>query len=143
MRLENEVKIQVDESTTKTYRVFELKPMDVIKIHEQRKDLMEMVREILPMASDIGLDDFISLYPNEQKKIFEAFKEVNAPFLEAAQSLGLTKAVDGVKSLLLNEFKQSVAASLKQAMPGPGSTEYPSSSGPQKNTTLSGQNTND
>lgn len=143
MRLEKDVQINVDDSTTKTYRVFELKPMDVVKIHAEGKDLLDMLREGLPLASNIDLDEFLDLFPNEQEKIFEAFKEVNAPFLKAAQNLGLTGILAEGKTLLLSEFKKSVAASLTADMSGHGSTASPFSCEPPKNTTPSGESTND
>lgn len=143
MRLEKDVQINVDESTTKTYRVFELKPMDVVKIHEEGKDLLAMLREGLPLASNIDLDEFLDLFPNEQEKLFEAFKEVNAPFLKAARNLGLTSILEEGKTLLVSEFKNSVAASLKAGMSDPGTTASLSSSGPPKRTTPSGESMND
>lgn len=127
MRLEESVDIKVDEKTTRTYTVFEVKPLDAVKIYEEGKGILDMVREILPMAADITIEDLKALYPSEQELLFDAFKRVNGPFLKAGTALGILEGMEGIRTLLLNEFKNSVVGSLKEDTPDPGNTESRSS----------------
>ena len=64
----------------------------------------EQIDEILPLISDITLDDIIGMAPSEANEIYEAVKEVNAVFFEMAEKIGLLKIVNNLKSSVISDF---------------------------------------
>ena len=73
-------------------------------------DFKKQIDKILPMVTDISLDDIIGMAPSEANEIYEAVKEVNAVFFEMAEKIGLLKIVNGLKNSVISDFS-GIAAS--------------------------------
>jgi len=75
--------------------LYEVRPYDVIKILETvtpETPLVELVKELLPLCSTAEFEDIhgpAALYPSDLEALYAAFKEINSPFLKAAEALGL------------------------------------------------------
>lgn len=77
--------------------------------------------KILPLCTNVKVDDLIAMAPSEIMEIWEAFRKVNASFFEVAQKMGLTellnKGGEELKKAILGDFSKLAVASLKQDTP--------------------------
>lgn len=133
-RLEKAVKIEIDGQTTKTYHVYEIGVMQILKALGIDIDNLDMkpevgsgditelfglVKQFMPEVTDISFQEFFGMYPSEQAQLLDAFMEVNAPFLKAAKALGLTAALNEIRMRFVNDLLGFAPGSLQ---PGIGTS---------------------
>jgi inorganic pyrophosphatase len=122
LRKEKHVKIKIDEKTSRTVTVYEVRPADIFDIinkldgEEEDRSIVDVLKEALPLLTDATAEDLLELYPSDQEEIFKAFKEINSPFLRTVQAVGLGKAAETVWRSLLTDFQGLVAGSFPPAM---------------------------
>lgn len=123
MRKSKTIKIDDKEITIK-----ELKVKDIRKLLEMpetdKDDTMELVEKFLPVVTDLKLSDLDEMAPSELKILWEAFKEVNADFLEVTGRLGITKMLG---SLIRKHLNEAFAGLLSEAISISGTTDGVSS----------------
>jgi hypothetical protein len=74
-------------------------------------DIMSLLGGFLPVVTDIKKEELEAMAPSELKIIWEAFKEVNADFLEWAGRLEITKMLGNlIKAHLTEAFADSLNA---------------------------------
>lgn len=86
---------------------------------------------ILPLVTNLTLDELKELAPSELKGIWDAVKEVNAVFFDIARQSGALEYMHRFKQAILQDCLSSVLISLSTAIPGPSTTDTPTSSVPQ------------
>lgn len=127
MRKRKTVKIDDLEIT-----VMELRVKDAIEIYEEiesekgLEDIRKQVEQFLPRAINIDVEALKEFAPSELKELYEAFREVNAVFFEAARSLGLGSLLSEIKKAMLKDFVNLHADSLKPGTPKSSNTDTPS-----------------
>jgi hypothetical protein len=82
---------------------------------------------ILPLVSNVNLEDIKELYPSEIKKLWAAFREVNSDFFEVAKSVGVTSIAEEIKVMLSNTFSGMLADLSSPVTPRPSTTDTLSS----------------
>lgn len=117
MRQRKVVKIDEREITVKEMTIAEI--MTVITDFTEMKstgidDFKQQIDKILPMVSDISLEDILKLAPSEAKEIYDTVREVNAVFFDLAENIGLQKILGDLKSSIISDFSSLVVGSLKQ-----------------------------
>ncbi len=124
MRKIKTVKIDDREITIKELRV-----KDLISILEgdESRDVMGRVSELLPLCSSLSVDDLREMAPSEIAQIYEAFREVNAVFFDAARQMGLSEVISALKETIRTEFSEALAGSLRQVTQTPLATGIPTS----------------
>jgi hypothetical protein len=89
------VEIDLGGDTVKKYTVYEIRPYDVLHALEgveAETPLKDLIGDLLPLCSSLTWEDLHgpnALYPSDIEKLYHAFREINAPFLKAANALGL------------------------------------------------------
>lgn len=68
----------------------------------------------LANATDLKVEDMLSMAPSELKVVYDAFAEVNATFFAIARSVGLEKLLTELKTALVEDFSKLLAGSLNQ-----------------------------
>ena len=122
--------IKIDE---KEITVLELRVKDVLEIYEEieakkgLEDIQSQARQFLPKAISLDIQDLKEMAPSELKELYEAFKEVNAVFFEAAQTLGLGSLLSEAKKSIVKDFGNLCADSLKPGTSEPLNMGIPSS----------------
>lgn len=129
MRKRKTVKIDEKEIT-----VLELRVKDAIEIYEEMgsgdkglEDLRTQIEKFLPKAIDIDIEVLTEFAPSELKELYEAFREVNAVFFEAAGSLGLGSLLSEIKNSMLKDFVNLYADSSKPGTAMSSNMDTPSS----------------
>lgn len=118
MRLTKRVKID-----NKEYTVKELTVQEVLEIAGSATSttrtvggMQDLIKEHLPKATDVTLEDLKMMAPSEIKLLWDAFREVNAVFFGTADSIGVTMMLSDLKSSFMKEWSLLVRTSLKQDM---------------------------
>lgn len=71
----------------------------------------------LAFENNVTRERLMEHTPSELKQVYDTFKEVNAPFFEAAQFLNLGETLHKITVQLLANFSHSVVDSSKQVIP--------------------------
>ena len=111
MRKERKFSIENHE---KQYEVYELSVKQIINLIEEDAlgDLsLSALRTVLsdrllPMASNLSLDELLGMYPSEIEFVWTKFREVNASFFAGIEILGLTSIMNTLKKALINDFSR-------------------------------------
>jgi hypothetical protein len=121
MRKTKTIKIDDREITIR-----ELKVKDIRKIINQAEtdDFQRQIEELLPLATDLALEDMNDMAPSELKLLWEAFREVNSDFLALAGRLGISQALRG---FLQKHLTDALADLSNAGMSTAGSTDSASS----------------
>lgn len=117
MRKRKTIKVDSKEITVKELTVKEIMDIfnDVTALESNSMaGFVGEAKKILPLATDIALDDLYTMAPSDIKEIYDAIKEVNAVFFDLAESLGIVKMLEGVKSSIVSDFSGLVLGSLTQ-----------------------------
>jgi len=105
MRKEKEVRID-----DHLYHVYEIRPVDLVKIYSRAKDEGDiksaLTEDLLPLLTDMTVDNLESMYPSDIEIAYEALKEVNSAFYK--RLLGLAQHPE-VKNIL-NELSKGFLA---------------------------------
>ncbi len=77
----------------KKITIYELRVKDIRQLMESGDEINALsdIDSLLPMATDLKLEDFEELAPSEIKELWKKFKEVNADFFDLARKMGLEK----------------------------------------------------
>ena len=83
MRREKIIKIQIDESTHKEYKLFELRPKDLFSLWDNMENVsyIDLIKKLLDMGSNIPYDELVEMYPSDWEIIEKGFMELNGFFL--------------------------------------------------------------
>ena len=117
MRKRKTIKVDSREITVKELMVKEIMDIfnDMTSIEgNSMAGFADEIKKILPLATDLTLDDLYTMAPSEIKEIYDAIKEVNAVFFDLAESLGIAKMLEGVKNSIVSDFSGLVLGSLTQ-----------------------------
>lgn len=111
MRLTKTIKIDSDEITVKELRVKDLR-----RIMDGASDFsgLDQAIELLPMATSLSHEKIEDMAPSELGLVWDAFKEVNAIFLDLVEKSGLVKIL-----------KASVQQSLTDSFVGLSNVDIP------------------
>lgn len=117
MRLTKTIKIDGEEITVKELRVKDLR-----KIMDSMDDFsgLDQALELLPMATSLTPEQIEEMAPSELGRVWDAFKEVNAFFLEILEKSGLVKML---KTSVQQNLTESFAGLSNADMPTPPTTE--------------------
>ena len=91
-----DIDIEIEDGLKRTFTVFEVRPYDVYEIIQRAEadgTLIDFVKELLPLCSNLTTDDLKTLYPSDLEKIYDKFKAVNAPFLKACDRMGVWERI--------------------------------------------------
>ena len=116
MRKREIIKIDDREITIKEMTIKEI--MGILNNFTQMKQtnldgFRSQVNEILPLVTDIDLEDILKMAPSEAKLVYEKIKEVNSVFFEIAESLGMIKVLGDLKASIVSDFSSLLVGSLK------------------------------
>lgn len=119
MRKREIIKIDEKEITIKEMTIKEI--MGIMNNFTQTGEtnlnsFRKQIDDILPLVTDITLDDILKMAPSEAKLVYEKIKEVNSVFFEMAESLGMIKVLGNLKDSIVGDFSSLVVDSLKQGM---------------------------
>jgi uncharacterized protein YdeI (YjbR/CyaY-like superfamily) len=121
MRKQKIIKIDAKEITVRELRVKDIK--EIIEKGENLSEGLNQIADILPLATDLTLDQIEDMAPSELQIIWDAFREVNAVFFDLVAKTGI---VETLKSSILKDLTALFAASSDQATESPGNTDTPS-----------------
>ncbi len=133
MRNQKQVGIQIEEKTTRTFTVYEVRVKDLRELltaEDLGSSLLDLGEKYLPLFTDATIDDLDTLYPSDLEKLYHAAREVNRPLLNAAKALNLGPLRERMTSLLLNDLMSFAAGLLPPDTPGASSTDGAFSSPP-------------
>jgi hypothetical protein len=135
-RLEKEIKIEVGVSTV-VVKVNELTIREIRNIWSQMgeaamqgfEQLAAKIPELAPMCiSGFDWEKVDDVTPSELKKIYDAFREVNAVFFEVGRTIeGNHPLLVDLRLSLINNLVMKYADLYKPATLGSGDTDSPSS----------------
>lgn len=118
MRQRKVIKIDEKEITIKEMTIKEI--MGIVTDFTEMEttgieDFKQQINKILPMVSDISLEEILKLAPSEAKEIYDIVREVNAVFFDMAEKIGLQKILGNLKNSIVSDFSSLVVDSLKPA----------------------------
>jgi hypothetical protein len=117
MRIEKKVKIEREDGGPLHVQVFEVRPRDLLNLlpdNDVDASIVATIEKMLPLCSDIELEEFVGLYPSEQEILIDAFKEVNRPFLSMTDQLGLGPILEEVRRSLVSDWQRIATDLLPQ-----------------------------
>lgn len=82
---------------------------DELAIIEILKTAKGSIEEIINMSCSFKIEDLKELAPSEIKEIYDAFLEVNEPFLGLLEKVGVKEAVKKIVKAGLSSFLETVA----------------------------------
>jgi hypothetical protein len=105
---------------------FEVKELTVKEIIDLSKDkavdnlTVESLKELfqtrlLPLCSNIELDDLLEMAPSELMTIWQNFEEVNKTFFELARNAGVGETLAELKKAIIADFSSFAVPLSKQA----------------------------
>ena len=108
------IKVDDLEITVRELRIKDI--IELVEAADQKKNAgpLETLKEYLPRLTDLEPEKAIGMAPSELKEVFDAAKEVNAVFFDAARAMGAGKVLAELKASLERDFSAIVAGSLKQ-----------------------------
>jgi predicted RNase H-like nuclease (RuvC/YqgF family) len=120
MRLKNTFKIEGYE------KEFEVKELTVKEIIDLSKDkaidnlsidaLKELFQtRLLPLCSNLELDELIEMTPSEIKIIWDNFEKVNEAFFHLARKAGIGETLGELKAAIIADFSNFAVPLSKQA----------------------------
>lgn len=99
MRLSKTITIDDDRIT-----VYEVIVEDLLSVIDSSEaDVRNRMDELLPKCTDLPMARMKKLAPSEIKKVWDAFREVNAVFFSALEAMGMLDRI-------LGEIKKAVMA---------------------------------
>jgi len=114
------------EGNEKQFEVRELTVREIIELvqggpeGEGGKSIMDSLKDsLLPICSNITIDELYDMAPSEIEVIFEKFKEVNRSFFDVARRAGLGTMVESYIKEATSKFSALPASLLKQDMEMP------------------------
>lgn len=110
------------EGYDKSFIVKELSVKEIIGLMQdegiQGTDLESLksifTEKLLPLCTNVGIEELLEMVPSELMEIWNHFKEMNKDFFDMAQKLGLAEVVADLKKAAISDFSKLLAASSKQ-----------------------------
>ena len=118
---------------------FEVRELTVKQIMElMQKDaedtsllgLIGQIKDFLPIATNITMDEIYVMPPSDIQVIWDKFKEVNKTFFGVSQQAGLGDLLGEMKRAIITDFGKLLVSSSKQGIMESLNTDTPSSSMP-------------
>jgi predicted RNase H-like nuclease (RuvC/YqgF family) len=111
------------EGHKKKFEVNELTVKEIIDLSKDKaidKLSVDALKELfqtrlLPLCSNIELDDLIEMAPSELKIIWDNFEEVNKTFFELARNAGIGQTLGELKKAIIADFSSLAVPLSKQA----------------------------
>ena len=108
----------------KSFMVNELKVKEILGLMSddnlQELTLATMEKQfskvLLPLCSNVTMEELKEMAPSEIMTIWENFKEVNNSFFALARQMGLQSVIDNLKVAVIEDFGKLVVDSSKQVM---------------------------
>jgi hypothetical protein len=130
LRESKRIKIDDREITIYELRVFEIKKIvkKALSAEGGIDEVANDLAELLPMATDLPIDEIEQMAPSELKQIWEAFREANASFFDSWRGLkdmGLLQAMGALRRATgASDARPTApsAGSSPEATGSPGST---------------------
>lgn len=110
-----EKKVIVNELTIK--QIISLMEKDVLGDASLDHLRSQFEETILPMCTNLKLDDLLEMAPSDVKHIWGKFREINEAFFEMARDAGLLNLVSGIKEAIIADFSKLAVSSSKQGTP--------------------------
>lgn len=85
------------------------------EVDRSTSGLLQFMEQNLPKCTTLTVEQAQGMAPSELKKVYEAFKEVNAVFFELAREVGLLNLLTELKAALVVDFSNLLVGSLKRA----------------------------
>jgi len=113
MRLSKAITIDDDRIT-----VFEVIVEDLLSVIDASEaDVRNRIDELLPKCTDLSMARMKKMAPSELKKVWDAFREVNAVFFSAVEKTGmLSTLTDGMKNIITAEMKRNLAETISSGV---------------------------
>ena len=118
MRKERKFKI---EGYDKSFEVYELSVKEIIGLIEDDSvsdlsitALKELFTKLLPIGSNLSLEELLEMRPSEIEECWRKFREVNASFFEGIKKMGLTSMLNTVKEAIIKDFSEMLVNLSKQ-----------------------------
>lgn len=86
--------------------------------------------KILPLVTNLSLEEVQDLRPSQAKLIWDTAQEVNSVFFDIVNSSGILPYLQEFKNAMLADFLKYVASSFSMGIVASGSTDTPTSSEP-------------
>lgn len=83
--------------------------------------------KLLPLVTNLSLDQLIELAPSEAKQLWDAAKEVNAVFFDIAAEMGAAEYLGQLKKAILADCLNFAVSSLSAGTSTSGTTDTPTS----------------
>ncbi len=120
---------------TKTFQVNELTVRQILALTQGglidkalRGELSELRDTVLPMASNLSVEEALDLTPGELRLVWEKLREVNAAFFDLARATGFLEVLKQTRDAAVASFsawlssfsRRDTAASLTTALDSSG-----------------------
>lgn len=126
-RMHKTVDIETDDGDKKAVTVHELTVRMIIELigddglgqvgdgetplNTDLASLQAVVDRHLPKATDLKLEDMRDMAPSDLKRVYEAFREVNAVFFDVARAAGLETLLAELKAAMQEDFSRLLVVS--------------------------------
>ena len=109
------------EGYDKPYTVNELSIREIISLIQndvvQGQDI-ESLKQVftdvlLPMCTNVSLDELMDMAPSEIKQLWDKFQEMNSVFFDVAQKMGIAEIWEDLKKGVIADFSKLLALSSK------------------------------
>lgn len=91
MRKVKILEIELSEGLKREVKVYEIRPKDLIKSFEKGGSFNLMIENILPLCTNLKVDEILDLFPSDMELLWDSFKGVNATFFLTTGKMGLLK----------------------------------------------------
>lgn len=91
------------------------------------ENIQRIANEMLPLFSNVTIEDLKKMAPSEIRTLWDAFKEVNSDFFDVARALGLTEVLETLRRAIMSDFSKLLVSLLSTATQGSSITDIPSS----------------
>ena len=126
MRNIKTIKIDNVEITVKELRVKDIFGLFDITEDFSLPALKTHIEKILPAVTDINTETLLEMAPSEAEELWEAIREVNAPFFCLLKDSGLQDILNKLKNSIKTDFLKLFSELSNPATSTPGSTAAPS-----------------
>lgn len=101
---------------------------DLFDVEDQSiEKIQRIANEMLPLFSNVTIEDLKKMAPSEIRTLWDAFKEVNSDFFDVARALGLTEVLETLRRAIMSDFSKLLVSLLSTATQGSSITDIPSS----------------
>lgn len=91
MRKVKILEIELSEGLKREIKVYEIRPKDLIESFERGGSFSLMIENILPLCTNLKLEEILDLFPSDMELLWDSFKSVNSTFFLTAGKMGILK----------------------------------------------------